>query len=108
MFSPDPRYLILTESLSPNTLLDLFEDYCRERLKEQRASQNASSSTAQSPLDAYKGLLKDTVVSTRMTYTQFRQQVKKDRRFYSYGRDEKEREKVFRYVTSPVISSMRL
>lgn len=96
IFSSDLRYRVINVSLSPNTLLDIFEEFCRDRLKEQRASQNATSSSTQNPLDAYKALLKETVTSTRTTYTQFRQQVKKERRFYSYGRDEKEREKVFR------------
>jgi GrpB-like predicted nucleotidyltransferase (UPF0157 family) len=41
-------------------------------------------------------LLKDEVKSTRASWTDFRRTWKKDRRFYAWGRDDKERERAFR------------
>lgn len=48
------------------------------------------------PKEAYEGLLKEEVKSTRTSWTDFRRAWKKDRRFYSWGRDDREREKRFR------------
>lgn len=95
IFSQDERYAALNSGTPIALQHDIFEEYCKEVIKE-RKEQAAVPKAELSPLDAYRELLRVTVTSTRMTYTQFRQQVKKDRRFYSYGRDEKEREKMFR------------
>lgn len=46
--------------------------------------------------DAFEGLLKDELKSTRTTWDDFRKKWKKDRRFFGFGRDDKEREKVFK------------
>ena len=95
-----PNYTTLLENSLPATAQrDIFEGYCKELIVARKAQEPATKSKALSdPHEAYRQLLKDTVISTRMTYTQFRQQVKKDRKFYSFGRDEKEREREFRWV----------
>lgn len=36
------------------------------------------------------------MTSTRTTWDEFRRKWKKDRRFFGFGRDDKEREKVFK------------
>ena len=41
-------------------------------------------------------MLKDEVKSTRASWTEWRRQWKKDRRFYGWGKDDREREKRFR------------
>lgn len=102
----DQRYASLETSLQPPAQRDIFEEYCKEILKERKAAKESSTGSAdrvgsgsgQSAHDGYRKLLKETVTSTRTTYTEFRQKVKKERRFYSYGRDEKEREREFRSV----------
>ena len=45
---------------------------------------------------AYLALLQAEVTSTRTRWEDFRKSFKKDRRFFSFGRDDKEREKVFK------------
>ncbi|KAG8830615.1 hypothetical protein FRC17_004622 [Serendipita sp. 399] len=94
-FGNDESYGTVSKVLSTASQRDIFEEYCKEVIKERRKAKSEET-TGKTPLDAYQELLQATVTSTRTTYTQFRQQVKKDRRFYSFGRDEKEREKVFR------------
>lgn len=49
-----------------------------------------------SPKEEFERLLKDEVKSTRASWTEFRRAWKKDRRFYGWGRDDREREKMFR------------
>ncbi|PWN27765.1 hypothetical protein BDZ90DRAFT_232159 [Jaminaea rosea] len=98
---------------------DAFNDWCRERLRERREAKKlaaangsasggiaaqpkeqpsaaASSSLAQDPRQIYETLLRSTVTSTRTRFDDFRRDHKKDRRFYSFGRDDREREKVFK------------
>jgi hypothetical protein len=41
-------------------------------------------------------LLREDVTSTRTSWTDWRRKWKKDRRFYGWGRDDREREKRFR------------
>ena len=48
------------------------------------------------PKEEFDRLLRDEVKSTRTSWTEWRRQWKKDRRFYGWGRDEREREKRFR------------
>lgn len=48
------------------------------------------------PKEAYERLLKEEVKSTRTSWTEFRRTWKKDRRFWGWGRDDREREKRFR------------
>jgi hypothetical protein len=51
---------------------------------------------ALNPEEEFDKLLKDEVKSTRASWTDFRRTWKKDRRFYGWGRDDREREKRFR------------
>jgi len=51
---------------------------------------------ASSPGELFDRLLKEEVTSTRASWTDFRRAWKKDRRFYGWGRDDKEREKRFK------------
>jgi hypothetical protein len=51
---------------------------------------------ASSPGEQFDRLLKEEIQSTRTSWTDFRRAWKKDRRFYGWGRDDKEREKRFR------------
>ena len=46
--------------------------------------------------EAYDALLNVEVTSTRTTWEEFKRNWKKDRRFFGFGRDDREREKVFR------------
>lgn len=48
------------------------------------------------PKQEYERLLNTEVTSTRASWTDFKRQWKKDRRFYGWGRDDREREKRFR------------
>ncbi len=48
------------------------------------------------PKAEFDRLLREEVKSTRTSWTEWRRQWKKDRRFYGWGRDDKEREKRFR------------
>ena len=48
------------------------------------------------PQAAFERLLKEDVKSTRTSWTDFRRMWKKDRRFWAWGRDDREREKRFR------------
>lgn len=48
------------------------------------------------PQQEFERLLKEEVKSTRTRWTEWRRQWKKERRFYGWGRDDREREKRFR------------
>lgn len=48
------------------------------------------------PEKDYKDLLKSEVKSTRMLWDDFRRAWKKDRRFFAFGKDDRQREKAFR------------
>lgn len=90
---------------------DAFNDWCKARLREKREQKRArpqastnGSAAAGSPSDGgapsaaevYRKLLEDNVKSTRTRFEDFRRDFKKDRRFYAFGRDDREREKTFR------------
>ena len=45
---------------------------------------------------AFQELLRTTATSTRLTWDEWRKVNKKDRRFFEFGRDDREREKAFR------------
>jgi hypothetical protein len=53
-------------------------------------------SDAALPRDEFDRLLNSEVKSTRTSWSEFRRQWKKDRRFMGWGRDDREREKRFR------------
>ena len=73
---------------------EAFDEYCRERARELRASRVKKEK--EDPKEEFEKLLTAEVKSTRISWTDFRRQWKKDRRFYSWGRDDREREKRFR------------
>jgi len=112
LISSDQRYEQLKNSLQLHSQRDIFEEHCKAVLKERKAAKESSggaeadTNAAKSAHEAYRELLKEMVTSTRMLYTEFRQKVKKERRFYSYGRDEKEREREFRSVWPFFVSTV--
>lgn len=93
LFVNDPRYVLLS---SVSARKDAFDEYCRERARELRQSQVKKEKVAANPKEEFERLLKDEVKSTRTSWTDFRRTWKKDRRFYGWGRDDREREKRFR------------
>lgn len=101
LFINDPRYILL------GTMKDrqeVFDEYCRDIGRQRRLGKNAvksSSSTVVEPSKAdperdYKALMREDIISTRTRWDDFRKKWKKDRRFYSFGRDDREREKAFK------------
>ncbi|TRM67559.1 hypothetical protein BD626DRAFT_479148 [Schizophyllum amplum] len=93
LFVNDPRYVLLS---SVSARKDAFDEYCRERARELRQSQVKKEKIAANPKEEFDRLLRDEVKSTRTSWTDFRRTWKKDRRFYGWGRDDREREKRFR------------
>lgn len=92
-FVSDPRYVLLP---SVTARREAFDEYCKQRVRELRQSSVKKDKEAANPKDEYDRLLKDEVKSTRTSWTDFRRAWKKDRRFYGWGRDDREREKRFR------------
>ncbi|KLO09674.1 hypothetical protein SCHPADRAFT_879154 [Schizopora paradoxa] len=102
LFITDPRYVLLS---SVNARRDAFDEYCRDRVREIRAAKLAaeaapadtpSGSTQLSPKEEFEKLLKEEVKSTRTSWTEWRRTWKSNRRFYGWGRDDRERERRFR------------
>lgn len=93
LFVSDPRYVLLP---SVSARREAFDEYCRDRAREMRQSQVKKEKQTSSPKDDFERLLADEVKSTRTSWTEWRRQWKKDRRFYGWGRDDREREKRFR------------
>ena len=52
--------------------------------------------TQANPKEEFDSLLREEVKSTRTVWSDFRRAWKKDRRFYGWGRDDREREKRFK------------
>ncbi|KAF8897518.1 Hsp90 protein-domain-containing protein [Infundibulicybe gibba] len=92
LFVSDPRYILLP---SVSARREAFDEYCRDRARELRQS-NVKKEKEANPHEEFGRLLNDEVTSTRMTWADFRRSYKKDRRFYGWGRDDKEREKRFK------------
>jgi len=92
-FVSDPRYVLLPTVASRR---EAFDEYCKERLRETKSQAVKKEKEAVNPKDEFERLLKDEVKSTRASWTDFRKAWKKDRRFYGWGRDDKERERRFR------------
>jgi len=102
-FINDPRYVLLP---SEKLRQEVYEDYCREVARNRRLGKSkpvgaasettTSSSTTKDPLKEYKALLRAEVKSTRTIWDDFRRSWKKDRRFFDFGKDDRQREKVFR------------
>lgn len=93
LFVSDPRYVLLP---SVSARREAFDDYCRDRARELRQSQVKQEKQNLNPKDEFERLLVDEVKSTRTSWTEWKRQWKKDRRFYGWGRDDREREKRFR------------
>ncbi|KAF8757667.1 FF domain [Rhizoctonia solani] len=70
----DARYVLLP----PNDRKAVFDDWCKDQARNLRKNKTKEATTT--PEAAYESLLRS----------------EKDRRFYGYGRDDKEREKKFR------------
>ncbi|RXW25137.1 hypothetical protein EST38_g706 [Candolleomyces aberdarensis] len=93
LFISDPRYVLLP---SVTARKEAFDEYCRDRARELRANTVKKERQEANPKEEFDKLLKEEVKSTRASWTDFRRTWKKDRRFYGWGRDDKEREKAFR------------
>ncbi|KAF7793686.1 hypothetical protein EIP86_004801 [Pleurotus ostreatoroseus] len=93
LFISDPRYVLLP---SVSARKDAFDEYCRERARELRQSKVKSEKEPVDPKGEFEKLLREEVKSTRTSWTEWRRQWRKDRRFYGWGKDDREREKRFR------------
>ncbi|KAH9938277.1 uncharacterized protein B0H18DRAFT_966380 [Fomitopsis serialis] len=93
LFINDPRYVLLP---SVSARKEAFDEYCRDRARELRQSNVKKEKESANPKEEFERLLRDEVKSTRTSWTEWRRQWKKDRRFYGWGRDDREREKRFR------------
>lgn len=92
-FINDPRYVLIPSVAARR---EAFDDYCRERAREIRESAVKREKLPSDPRQDFERLLEQEITSTRTSWTEFRRAWKKDRRFYGWGRDEREREKRFR------------
>lgn len=113
LFINDPRYILLS---SLKDRQDVYEEYCRDVARARRMAKSRPAAPAsrslqhgngngdsedsrgetKDPEKEYRGLLKEHVKSTRTIWDDFRKQWKKDRRFFGFGKDDRQREKVFR------------
>lgn len=104
LFINDPRYILLTPE---RIRRDVYEEYCREAARAKRLGKNApatastsgSGSTSETKRDSekeFRNLLKSEVKSTRTSWDDFRRSWKKDRRFFEFGKDDRQRERAFR------------
>ena len=101
LFVNDPRYVLLTNQTARR---EVFDEYCREKMREKRkttaaASAEQASGTAKDKealKAAFQELLRTTATSTRLTWDEWRKEHKKNRAFFEFGRDDREREKTFR------------
>ncbi|KAG6817393.1 hypothetical protein H0H87_009037 [Tephrocybe sp. NHM501043] len=92
IFISDPRYVLLP---SVSARREAFDEYCRDRVRELRQSA-VKKEKPMDPKEEFERLLQNEVKSTRTSWTDFRRAWKKDRSFYGWGRDDREREKRFR------------
>ncbi|PFH52710.1 hypothetical protein AMATHDRAFT_73847 [Amanita thiersii Skay4041] len=93
LFVSDPRYILLP---SVTARRDAFDEYCRERAREIKQFTIKKETVSTNSKEEFEKLLNEVVKSTRTTWSDFRRTWKKDRRFYGWGRDDREREKRFR------------
>ncbi|KAG5636611.1 hypothetical protein H0H81_007408 [Sphagnurus paluster] len=93
IFISDPRYALLP---SVSARREAFDEYCRDRSRELRQSATKKVKEVTNPIYDFERLLQNEVKSTRTSWTEFRRAWKKDRMFYGWGRDDREREKKFR------------
>lgn len=79
---------------------EVYEEYCRDVGRARRLNKGpsvvAESSKKVDPEREFKALMREEVTSTRTRWEDFKRKFKKDRRFYSFGRDDREREKGFK------------
>ncbi|SPO27736.1 uncharacterized protein UTRI_04224_B [Ustilago trichophora] len=108
-FSSHPTFLALPSSQSEKE--DIFNEWCKLRIREKRAakaaptppstrSSNASSSRTQvksaSAEETFLKLLQEQVRSTRTKFSDFKAAFSRDPRFASFGPSDSEREKLFK------------
>ncbi|KAG1779704.1 Hsp90 protein-domain-containing protein [Suillus placidus] len=93
LFISDPRYVLLP---SVSARRDAFDEYCRDRARELRQQNVKKEKADANPKEEYDRLLSQEVKSTRTSWSEFRRTWKKDRQFYGWGRDDREREKRFK------------
>lgn len=99
LFINDPRYILLS---SQKDRREVYEEYCRDVGRQRRLNKTSAVSGAAvkerkaNPEKDYKALLREDVTSTRTRWDEWRRKWKKDRRFYGFGRDDREREKLFK------------
>jgi len=95
LFINDPRYVLLS---SEKDRREVYEEYCRDVGRARRLGKNApaESSKKSDPEREYKALMREEITSTRARFDDFRRKFKKDKRFYYFGRDDREREKAFK------------
>ncbi|TDL16406.1 hypothetical protein BD410DRAFT_844451 [Rickenella mellea] len=84
-FVSDPRYLLLPPMAARR---EAFNQYCRDRARELRAAKVASQ-------------------KAENRFERRRKAWKKDRRFYGWGRDDREREKMFREWIKELVEQNR-
>lgn len=75
---------------------EAFDEYCKDRARELREKAVKDQKDLADPNEGFGRLLREEVKSTRTSWTDWRRAWKKDRRFYGWGRDDREREKRFR------------
>ncbi|KAK4683836.1 transcription elongation regulator 1, partial [Tremellales sp. Uapishka_1] len=92
LFINDPRYILLS---SLKDRKEVFEEYCRDAGRAKRLSK-VSSDKKGDPEKEYRALMREEVISTRTRWDDFRRKWRKDRRFFSFGRDDRDREKAFK------------
>lgn len=74
---------------------DVYEDYCRTAGRAKRTTKAPEKAKVDHEKE-YRTLMREEVTSTRTRFDDFRRKWKKDRRFYGFGRDDREREKAFK------------
>ncbi|WWC70304.1 uncharacterized protein I206_104254 [Kwoniella pini CBS 10737] len=99
-FINDPRYVLLS---SQKERQEVYDEYCRDVGRARRLAKSSTASGSGSadrkksdPEREYKALLREEVTSTRTRWDDFRKKWKKERKFYAYGRDDRDREKMFK------------
>jgi transcription elongation regulator 1 len=75
---------------------DVYEEYCRTAGRAKRTTKAPEAAKKADPEKEYRALMREEVTSTRTRFDDFRRKFKKDRRFWAYGRDDREREKAFK------------
>ncbi|KAH7887755.1 Hsp90 protein-domain-containing protein [Phlebopus sp. FC_14] len=93
LFISDPRYVLLP---SVSVRREAFDEYCRDRARELRQQKIKEEKPEANPRQGFNRLLSEEVKSTRTTWSDFRRNWKKDRRFWGWGKDDRERERRFK------------